>query len=850
MEFTVDRPDRFPPGTVVGLYGAEQAQLGRAPVGSELDSVEADAEGVTFTGLEERGRYVAFATVDGFPRYVQFMAPARSDRAPADFDVPDWDEVSGQLAWATPPGGVGPSWWIFGVVTGPVSAEEAERNVERVQAWLDACEPFGWAHAPALDSYVQLYGTVRQPTDLKFLGAGEQLTRFFSHPDYAQNGPILANKVDALGDVIPVGNGMLAFMTWDGDFLNNSQFNVRCELVDPVTPSDTTYHVTSTADFPAAGRFATTETSDHVNRATYTSKDDTHFYGVVQDTSTDHTTWSADADTELRLFSESAVGLVRFYAYDNLILYQFTARNSWSYNTAGEGRPYDTDESHRGPKNRLLLVQVTFEDSWASDSLDIKSSSQTIGIAVKCRNGGDKGLNVRGEFQSWYGCVTEDCRTGYGLTSSPQVDSTQRFNKAITAGVTETDTTITVSSTVGPPASGMGWFGATERCAYTVASPTTYTLTRAQEGTRAAAHASGTTFNPDYDVDDVEAFRGTIDLFGCSSLNDITGMNLNAGGSYTRATVHGGTIKGATLGLQAIAVLGPMEIDVYGLSVYDCQTGAKMTRCVYVNLDMKIRGSTGNLPADVGTDSPGDGLILEDCSNYNVIKADISGNAGFGFRATGTTNHVHTIGRAPWANTLGAWNLGAKCTDTTGDWFGDPSPGFVPRYVHETVPIEYAKDTYSLVSGTVVVSPFVAKATQKVTVLTTQVRAAAATVTHAILGLVELSGTNYADFTKLVATDDHPGGVFTATGFKNNLTLVGSATYWLEKGKTYGVAVLWVGTGSPTISALTPAAVDDLTSYRPIMAGTIAAAGNDIPASGTLTPITTTKVYAGAQNGG
>lgn len=78
MEFTINDPQIFPPGTTVKAYPASnwpQAKLPPAgkPLGAATAEAVADASGIDFTGLTEETRYYAAAEVGGVWRYVNFQ---------------------------------------------------------------------------------------------------------------------------------------------------------------------------------------------------------------------------------------------------------------------------------------------------------------------------------------------------------------------------------------------------------------------------------------------------------------------------------------------------------------------------------------------------------------------------------------------------------------------------------------------------------------------------------------------------------------------------------------------------------------------------------------------------------
>lgn len=850
MVFRLRREDRYPAGTVVEVYDRAAWQPTGSPTGAMVTSAEMDAtSGAVFTGLDENGRYVSYALVNGEHRYIHFKAPARSERAPEAGDVANYDPATGKFAYRNPR-------FVdlladgFGVTDAEdVSAYEGEVNAAAFQDFMEKAAEIGEGYVGVCT--IELNGTTRRPPGLRLIGAGRGLTTIRSHVDYARNGPIVSNEVDANGDALPM-SGYEEGITYDGQYLNNTDYNIRCNVVGDHAADATTITVDSTEDFADAGRVSFVALGDNVSRATYTSKDATHFYGWTWQIDSDHVAAEIPDGTELRKFDSSVTGLVRFYNIDGLHYQDCEFMRSASYCLAGEGRPYDTDESHR-TKRYLRLTQCRIHDSYMSDGVDVKGIESFFASQTEFTDCGDKGVNVRGLYQHLEDCVTKRNRTGFGLTSSPAVADADRVSATLNGATTRTATSIVVTSTADLPASGAGWINNTERVTFTVADATHITAVRGVRSTQPAAHADDSSLLVDYDVEDATIADASIGLFNCHSYGDNTGMALSAGGSYTRAEVHGGTIRGCTLGLQLSAALGVMEAKVFGTTIWENQTNVKATQCAFVGLYGVLNQSAlGNDAGDPGTDADGTGVILDRCSNKNeIVGGEIADCAGWGVQTLGTTDHLYCSGVAPHGNTLGVWSLSAQTLDTTGDWFGVRQPGFIPRAVHETVPIEQVTaDALTMVTDTVYAAPFRARATHRVTVLTTYVTTASGgSPTHAKLALLELSGTNWTTFTRLAMTDDHPGGVFTSTGFKNNLTLESSGKVWLEAGKVYAVAILWTGTSAPKLAGLAPAVVDTATSYRPLLAGTVAAASSDIPASGTLTP-TLIIPYLGAANGG
>lgn len=75
--------DRFPEGTSVAVYAANNKRDGAAPAGSSVTSGSISGGAVTFTGLQSDTPYVAYASVSGEHRYVGFRTSNRSGGAAA-----------------------------------------------------------------------------------------------------------------------------------------------------------------------------------------------------------------------------------------------------------------------------------------------------------------------------------------------------------------------------------------------------------------------------------------------------------------------------------------------------------------------------------------------------------------------------------------------------------------------------------------------------------------------------------------------------------------------------------------------------------------------------------------------
>lgn len=111
---TVTRVDLFPDGTTVYAYPLENWSTGAqpprgTPVGSSTTSAAASASGVTFTGLADDTRYVAYASVSDEHRYVNFTTYRKRNPVQAVGDATDgqalvWDDAT--EAWEPGTAGV------------------------------------------------------------------------------------------------------------------------------------------------------------------------------------------------------------------------------------------------------------------------------------------------------------------------------------------------------------------------------------------------------------------------------------------------------------------------------------------------------------------------------------------------------------------------------------------------------------------------------------------------------------------------------------------------------------------------------------------------------------------------
>lgn len=77
--FTLTRPDLFPSGTSVSVYAQSargELPSSGAPTGSAVDTGTVSGDSVTFTGLADETRYIAYAA--GPDRYLRFSTPPAS----------------------------------------------------------------------------------------------------------------------------------------------------------------------------------------------------------------------------------------------------------------------------------------------------------------------------------------------------------------------------------------------------------------------------------------------------------------------------------------------------------------------------------------------------------------------------------------------------------------------------------------------------------------------------------------------------------------------------------------------------------------------------------------------------
>lgn len=99
--FTLDRPDIYPPGTVVGVYEGVNNDM---PLGPAVTQGLVGNQGVVFSALEEGIRYYAYAQVQSIDRVVAFVIP-RPVQVSTTGGAPGTPGASGVPG---PPGPVGP----------------------------------------------------------------------------------------------------------------------------------------------------------------------------------------------------------------------------------------------------------------------------------------------------------------------------------------------------------------------------------------------------------------------------------------------------------------------------------------------------------------------------------------------------------------------------------------------------------------------------------------------------------------------------------------------------------------------------------------------------------------------
>lgn len=115
--FTVRREDLFPSGTTVSVYLRSDWPTGVAisgsPPGSAVTTAVQSGATASFTGLAERTKYVAGASVGGAYRYVRFRtdsnapdiqgASGASDIQQSSLVIPKFDDTFGQIGmWCIP----------------------------------------------------------------------------------------------------------------------------------------------------------------------------------------------------------------------------------------------------------------------------------------------------------------------------------------------------------------------------------------------------------------------------------------------------------------------------------------------------------------------------------------------------------------------------------------------------------------------------------------------------------------------------------------------------------------------------------------------------------------------------
>lgn len=517
---------------------------------------------------------------------------------------------------------------------------------------------------------------VTAPSGVKVSGAGRGVTVLKSMPGFATNGPIITNATDAVtGDNIPVRDLILEDLTIDGDYASNTAFNATATLtvaalfVTSGTPEPdgdiplASMTFDDTSELTSSGRILfETYTGDNVGLIEYTGKTPTTLTGCTFISQSNSTPIDVAAPRVFRQFNVSTAGLVRFYVYERLTINRVHIKDGGSYCLGLQGSPeeFDTSPDKVYPKNNLLIVSSAFSGSYNSDGIDIKEQYGVTMIDVEAYDNHDKGINVRGRYQTYVNCRTWGNGNGFGL-SCIRLEYPEPY-VTLTAICTAADTTLTVTDTANMSAAASGYLGA-ERIAWTGKTATTLTgVTRGLQGTKATPHnaSSDTAYVPIVqDVAGGEEVDASIDMLGCWSLGDGgNGIAITTGGSgvKTRATVHGGGAFGCNRGLLLQSTRGQMDVSVHGGNYHHNGEGIRLVSLAYARLTGVNASDNTTASNPNGT---GHGVSLVNCTNgAELVAMDVCRNGAYGlsFASNGTSDYVKVRGGRWRANTLGAVN--------------------------------------------------------------------------------------------------------------------------------------------------------------------------------------------------
>lgn len=640
-------------------------------------------------GIADVAALVTGATLD--QKLLEAIASYNEDTTEIH-GVPDMGLVAIEVKRAPVTIGSAPS--EFKMTVGDVSHAVSIENYEQLQA----------AYNKAASEYRELqigYGRFQVAGDTKpkpgcraIKGVGMGWTTLQSHPEYVSNGPIFGNVLDEKTNLnIPVKNLRFEDLTIDGNYAANAEFTKVATLAEAITGASTKLVFTEdiTKIFSPSGRIALTiQIGDNSGTMTYTGMEGLHtLTGAEFVTKSNSEPVNLPAGKKFRQFNESALGLIRFYVYENLEFNRVEIKNAEGYCVGLQGQPeeFATRPDKVYPKINLAVRSSIFSGSYNSDGIDCKEQEICLFENHRGEYNHDKAVNIRGRLQFHYNTLTKGNGTGLGLTSN-RLTNPEPFS-ALVGNLGISDTTITVESTASLPKSGYAHIG----CEYIHYNNKTATelleVTRALEGSKPALHKTHAESSPCYVVGDVagaEEIDASIVVIGHESKGDVgTGLAIiTAGaGTTTRAWVGGCRGFASNRGMLLNASRGQMEATVTGSFFYSNGEGL---RAINVD-DLELSGVRCKHNSNTATpNGTGHGFAFVNCTNGVVLDHCPSmNNTGYGieFPANSTTDHMEIIGRRYGGNGLGAFHaMSQEKTFNVGDIFqGKNRPGFSVPYM-------------------------------------------------------------------------------------------------------------------------------------------------------------------------
>lgn len=552
-----------------------------------------------------------------------------------------------------------------------VSKADAEQNCTALQEAVNAAAEDG-RDLFIGGGIIRLYGAVALPSGIHVYGVGRLITVLKSHGDYLSNGPLF-NQPEVGGELVPVTDCQITDLEIDGDYESNAEFSKVVTFSEEVTPASTSISFVEdiTKILSSSGRLVLVDPiGDNSGLLTYTGITGTHtIIGVEFVTKSNSEPFTQPAGTQMRQFNEGVLGLIRIDTFERLELSRLHVRRAVGYCIGLQGQPEEFAERPDKvyPKNNLTIRECTFSESLNSDGIDIKEQYGTLMEQVEAWGNHDKGINVRGRYQSYVNCRTWGNAVGYGLTTNrlefPEPYAVLAENASITDTTLYLDTTEATTNRAALPSSGAGYLGC-ERIEWTGKTATTLTgVKRAVGKSLPAFHTKSSETSPCYvtaDVAGADAIDASIAMLGCWSLgDDSTGIAITTAGCGTRTRVDlfgGGAFGCKNHGLLLSAVRGQMRATLHGGDYHDNGEGV---RAVNVGeLSIKGGGVHHNNNEGEFAGKTGDGLALVNCTNGAEVDCAIQNNTGYGihFLANGSSDYVRHRGGKIRNNTLGNIN--------------------------------------------------------------------------------------------------------------------------------------------------------------------------------------------------